>query len=72
MFQQPITNSVLTNEKIENLSKEPKVIKEPNGNIKLKNTITNPPPPTDTHKATPKATHQPHEKSSGVGLNSRI
>lgn len=37
MFQQPITNS-LTNEKIENLSKEPKVIKEPNGNIKLKNT----------------------------------
>lgn len=36
MFQQPITNSLLTNEKIENLSKEPKVIKEPNGNIKLK------------------------------------
>ena len=39
MFQQPITNSLLTNEKIENFSKEPKVIKETNGNMKLKNTI---------------------------------
>lgn len=37
MFQQPITNS-FNKWKIENLSKEPKVIKEPNGNIKLKNT----------------------------------
>lgn len=40
MFQKPIANSLETNEKIENLSKEIQIIKIPSGNDRTKITIT--------------------------------